>query len=376
MTPVSLLPGDPATPLDVVLVGLGGMGEVWLSALIGPKAAALGVRLAGVCEMDTARGRTALHEAGGVVPLYDNITTALSSAPDIVIDCTTPNARLAITREALMAGAHVLCEKPLAADEDTAAQLIGASARSRGHLAVSQNRRFHPGLRQLRELVNRGDLGRPQSLMVNVHMAPRFGGFRQVMRHVMLRDMAIHAFDGARAVLGTDAVSVRCIERTPEGSLFADAPEVHALFEMSNGAMFSFYGNWAEIGPPTSWNGEWRLTLAQGAARWNGEEPAQAWVAAPPDAPGFLPDSPPHPLPEPEPHLLDILGSLESLVTAIRSGTVPETHARDNSASLAMVFAAIRSADKDGRTEPVHRLRDISDASAIPPPRRSRKVDR
>lgn len=363
-------------PLDVMLVGLGGMGEVWLSALTGPEAEALGVRLAGVCELDAGRARAALEAKGVNVALHPDIGSALAERPDIVVDCTTPNARLAITREALLAGAHVLCEKPLAPDEETAAQLVGASARSRGHLAVSQNRRFQPGVRQLRDLVKRGDLGPPQSLICTLHMAPRFGGFRESMRHVMLRDMAIHAFDAARAILGADALCVRCVERTPEGSPFSHAPEAHALFEMGDGSLFAFGGNWAEIGPPTSWNGSWRLTLSRGSARWDGENPVRAWAAAPLDAPGFLPDPVEHVLPAPAPALDDILGSLESLVRAIRDGTAPETNARDNSASLAMVFAAIRSAEKGGQAEPVRNLRHASDASAMLPPRRIGREDR
>lgn len=355
----------PSRPLTAILAGLGGMGEVWLSALSGPEAATLGVELVGVCDLDPDRAAVLLASRQVRVPAFERVADALALQPDILVDCTTLNARLAVTREALLAGVHVLCEKPLAGDEQTAAQLIGAASRSAGVLAISQNRRFQPGLRQLRDLVKARTLGAAQTLVADLHMAPRFGGFREAMRHVMLRDMAIHAFDAARCILGADAVSVACLERTPEGQPFAHGPEVHATFEMSDGALFIFHGNWAEPGPPSSWNGAWRLTLSGGAARWDGEAEALAWAPAPMGAPGLLPEPLHHPLPPPPAERSDILGSLESFVAAIRQGRLPETHVRDNAASLAMVLAAIRSAQNAGRREPVRRLGDVSDASGL-----------
>ena len=284
-------------PLAAILAGTGGMGEAWLSALSGPEAAAMGVRLVGVCELDRLRAVEALGRRNLSLPVFERIPDALAAEPDLVVDCTTPNARLAVAREALLSGVHVLCEKPLATDEETTAQLIGAQARSRAVLAVNQNRRFRPGVRQLRDLVRSRALGTAQTLFADLHMAPRFGGCREAMRHVMLRDMAIHAFDAARCILGTDALSVTCLERTPEGQPFAHGPEVHATFQMTDGSLFVFHGNWAEPGPPSSWNGAWRLTLSRGAARWDGDSEARAWAPAPTGAPGLLPDALPHPLP-------------------------------------------------------------------------------
>ncbi len=353
-------------PLSAILAGVGALGEAWLSALSGPEAEALGVRLWGVCEPDPRRGAEALARRGLSLPVWERVADALAARPDLVVDCTTPNARLAVAREALLSGAHVLCVGLLAADEATAAQLIGAQARARGVLAVSQDRRFQPGVRQLRDLVRGRRLGGAQTLFADIHMAPRFGGLREAMRHVLLREAAVHAFDAARCILGADALTVSCLERTPDGQPFANGPEVHATFEMTDGSLFAFHGNWAEAGPPSAWDGSWRLTLGGGAARWDGEGEAQAWAPAPAGAPGLLPPGVPHPLPSPSTEPRGILGVLDSVVRAIRAGRLPETHARDNAASLAMVLAAIRSAENGGRREPVRRLGDLVDASGLP----------
>jgi predicted dehydrogenase len=353
-------------PLSAILAGLGGLGEAWLPALSGPEARAMGVRLWGACEPDPRRGAAALARQGLSLPVWERISDALAPEPDLVVDCTTPNARMAVAREALLSGSHVLCAGLLAADEPTAAQLIGAQARARGVLAVSQDRRFQPGVRQLRDLVRGRSLGAPQTLRGDLHMAPRFGGLRESMRHVLLREAAIHAFDTARCILGADALSVACLERTPDGQPFAEGPEAHATFEMTDGSLFVFHGNWAEAGPPSSRDGNWRLTLAGGAARWDGEGEAQAWATAPPEAEGPMPAAVPHPLSAPPVEPRGVLGVLQNVVRAIRAGRPPETHARDNAASLAMVLAAIRSAENGGRREPVRRLGDLVDASGLP----------
>jgi predicted dehydrogenase len=345
-----------AAPLTAILAGLGGLGEAWLPALTGPGAAALGVTLTAVCEPDAPRAAAALARRGLALPVHERLWDALAARPAIVVDCTTPNARLAIAREALLAGAHVLCVGPLAADEETAARLIGASARAPGHLAVAHEARHQPGLRQLRDLVRSGALGRPQTLRAELHAPPGADAGQAAMRHAMLRGPAIEAFDAARAILGADALSVACDARTPEGQPFAHAPEAHARFGMADGALFLFSGNRAEAGPPSSPHGMWRLTLSGGMARWDGAGPAEAWTLSPGSAP--------HPLPPPA-ALPDVPASLAGLVAAIRAGRRPETHVRDAAASLAMVLAAIRSADRDGRPEAVRRLGDLSDASGL-----------
>jgi predicted dehydrogenase len=79
-----------------------------------------------------------------------------------------------------------------------------------------------------------------------------------------------------------------------------------------------------------------------------------------------MPAAVPHPLSAPPVEPRGVLGVLQNVVRAIRAGRPPETHARDNAASLAMVLAAIRSAENGGRREPVRRLGDLVDASGLP----------
>ncbi len=80
---------------------------------------------------------------------------------DIVLVATPPAAHAARTVEALEAGCHVLCEKPLALDPGDCRRVVDA-AREAGRVAsVAFNLRHHPAAQALRAAIRGGRLGRP-----------------------------------------------------------------------------------------------------------------------------------------------------------------------------------------------------------------------
>ena len=83
--------------------------------------------------------------------------------------------------------------------------------------------------------------------------------------------MAIHLFDGARAITGADPVSVYCESSNPPWSWYAGDAAADAIFTMTGGLRFAFTGNWAGDGFRTSWTGTWRATGERGSAIWEDE---------------------------------------------------------------------------------------------------------
>lgn len=80
-------------------------------------------------------------------------------AIDAVHVCTPNKTHYPIARDALAAGKHVICEKPLAMTADEAASLVEL-ARSAGVVhATSYNLRFYPNVAQMRRLVATGEVG-------------------------------------------------------------------------------------------------------------------------------------------------------------------------------------------------------------------------
>lgn len=78
---------------------------------------------------------------------------------DAVVVATPVRTHLTITREALRARKHVLVEKPLAASEEEGQELVDLADVKGCLLMVGHTFLYHPAVRVLRDLVQRGDLG-------------------------------------------------------------------------------------------------------------------------------------------------------------------------------------------------------------------------
>ena len=317
---------DPATdPVRVVVVGAGQMGRTWLAAV----ADSPDVRLVGVVDLDLAVARAA---APGVEVGVDVVELAARTGAQAVIDVAVPAAHHPVTTAALFAGLPVLGEKPVT-DTVAAALSLAAAAEVTGQLfMVSQSRRWNPQLFALHDGIER--LGTVGTLTTEFFKGPHLGGFREEMANPLLVDMAIHAFDSARFLLGAEPLSAYCEAYNPPWSWFAGAAAASAVFEMQGGARYSFNGSWCSRGADTSWNGVWRASGEAGTATWDGESA--------PVVDGALTA---RPLPGPA----GIEAALAAFVEALRTGTVPMGEVHENVLSLAMVEAAVRSAARGER---------------------------
>ncbi len=330
------VPQATVTPaLRVALISAGKRGADWMPALTGAGAAGMGMVLTAVCDLDAASaGSTWQGSALADVRHVANLAALLALMPDIIVDATTPLARLAMTRTAMRVGRHVLCDPPLAPDEATALALVGAAGRVPGLFAVAYQARHRPGLRQLRALVASGAMGRPVVLRAVLPAVDTL-----VLQNLM-RGPAVEACDAARAILGCDAVAVRCF-----------GPPVKARFDMADDATFELaLGEGGEC---------WHLQLQAGTAICEGT--ALARMA---EGGGILP------APEAQPD--GLAGALHDLVKAIRLGGKPAVGPRGAAASLAMVLAARASMAHGGRTQSVMPLGLMSDASQSPAARAPR----
>lgn len=321
--------GPTAAPLRVVQVGAGGMGRAWLRML---KESAE-VQLVGVVDLDPAAAHSALETLGIEAEVGTSLTDVLATTDgQAVIDVTIPAAHTLINIEALFAGVPVLCEKP-AASTLADAVLQAAAAEATGQLLmISQSRRYYAALSRFREKIT--DIGGAGILATDFFRAPHFGGFREEMRHPLLIDMAIHAFDAARFVLGADPISVSCESWNPGWSWFAGDAAASARFLFDDGSRYQFTGSWVAPGLETSWNGSWRASGPDGTATWDGEHQVRSSDGS---------DEVVEPGAAEEIH-----GALAEFLDSIRRGVEPDGAIHHNIRSLAMVEAAAISADNKG----------------------------
>lgn len=79
---------------------------------------------------------------------------------DIVSICTPPRLHAEIAIAALVAGKHVICEKPTALNTREAEAMLAAAQAAPGQLAIVDHElRFHPQRLQMRQLIKEGYVG-------------------------------------------------------------------------------------------------------------------------------------------------------------------------------------------------------------------------
>ena len=150
------------TELRAGVVGTGFIGAVHLDAL-----RRLGIQVAGVVGSTPERARTKALPAQ-VIESYE----ALLADPSVdVVHLTTPNhLHHAQAVQALEAGKHVVCEKPLALTSRESGELVALAERSGLVHCTNFNIRFYPICQEARARVRSGELGE----IWNVH-----GGYLQ-----------------------------------------------------------------------------------------------------------------------------------------------------------------------------------------------------
>ncbi len=188
--------------IRVVLVGCGGISNAWL----GPIRDFADIEVVGLVDLnlENARQVQAKHHLE-TAQVGDSLPEMLArTKPDAVFDCTVPEAHAAVTLEAFRHGCHVLGEKPMADSIAKAQQMVAAATASHRVYAVTQNRRYLDSIIRYRDTISSGAIGALTTLNADFYLGPHFGGFREAMQHVLLRDMAIHSFDQARFISGTD----------------------------------------------------------------------------------------------------------------------------------------------------------------------------
>jgi predicted dehydrogenase len=144
-----------ATSLRAVVVGTGSIGGRHARNL-----RQVGVRHVALCDLDGARAAKLAREIDADEISVDLGELLARFRPQAVLVCTPPASHLAIAEQALAAGAHVFCEKPLAPSLDGVDRLLAQVDRSGRVLMMGMCYRFHPVIRRLREHVAAGSVGR------------------------------------------------------------------------------------------------------------------------------------------------------------------------------------------------------------------------
>ena len=146
--------------IKVAVAGLGFIGPAHVEAL----RRIPNIEVAAVSDLDEATAK-AKAEALGIARYTADFDGLLNEDIACVHICTPNNQHYDMARKSLVAGKHVVCEKPLATTVAQAEELVALAEEKQLVNAVHFNIRYYPLIRQMKIMREKGELGDVYSII-------------------------------------------------------------------------------------------------------------------------------------------------------------------------------------------------------------------
>lgn len=291
------------TTPGVALVGTGFIGPVHVEAL-----RRLGHKVVGVLASTPQKGPAAAA-ALAIPRCYAGYADLLADPAVQVVHITSPNRyHFEQCRQALRAGTHVVCEKPLALNARESAELAALADRVPAVAAVCYNVRFYPLCLEARQRIAAGQIGDVYHVTgayvqdwllydtdFNWRVLAEEGGALRA-----IADIGTHWLDLVQTILGRQVIGVCAdlrtvfpVRRRPPGPVetfqsklgTAQATEPVAvttedygsvLFHCEGGTTGCFTVSQVTAGRKNCLR--WEIAGARAALAWNSERPNELWL--------------------------------------------------------------------------------------------------
>ncbi|MBE5986249.1 MAG: inositol 2-dehydrogenase [Paenibacillaceae bacterium] len=159
---------------------------------------------------------------------------------DAVLICSSTNTHSPISVEAIKAGKHVFCEKPIDHDVEKIKEVIDALKDSKVKYQVGFNRRFDHNFEAVRNAVAAGKIGDPHIIKVTSRDPEPPSAEYAAVSGGMFLDMTIHDFDMVRYLAGCDAEEIYVQSAVLVDPAIGEAGDVDTAvitIKMENGAI-------------------------------------------------------------------------------------------------------------------------------------------
>ncbi|MEI2279891.1 Gfo/Idh/MocA family oxidoreductase [Paenibacillus polysaccharolyticus] len=159
------------------------------------------VNVKGFASKDEEKAKKAADSVGNDAKIYTNYKDMLQDPEIDVVHICTPNAlHSSMTVEALEAGKHVMCEKPMAMNSKEAEEMVKAAERTGKKLTISYQNRFRKDSILLKQACTNGDLGEvyvAKAHAIRRRGVPTWGVFlnKEMQGGGALIDIGTHALD-------------------------------------------------------------------------------------------------------------------------------------------------------------------------------------
>lgn len=182
----------------------------------------------------------------------------LIDAVDAVSVCSANVAHAEATIQALDAGRHVLCEKPMATTLADCEAMVAAAKRAGKLLMLGHNQLFAEAHVRARDLIAAGEIGKPLMFHTTFgHSGPEIWTgtantwFFDKKRAALgaLADLGIHKTDLIQFLLGDDIVrvsaTIKTLDKTyPDGTPISVDDNALCLYETAGGVVGALHVSW------------------------------------------------------------------------------------------------------------------------------------
>lgn len=223
--------------LRIGVVGAGRIGKLHVSNLMMRVSNATVVAVTDV----VAESAKELAQKFGIPKVYGDYKELVNDPEiDAVFVCSSTDTHSIIAYDAVMAGKHVFCEKPIDFDLDRIKKVIDAVEKKGVKFQVGFNRRFDRNFKHVRDTVQAGMIGDPHIVMVTSRdPAPPPVSYVKVSGGIFL-DMMIHDFDMVRYLSGSEVTEVftnGVVLVDPEIGKAGDVDTAIVTLKFANGAI-------------------------------------------------------------------------------------------------------------------------------------------
>lgn len=212
------------------------------------------VEIVAVCDINEARVKETAEKYHAKA--YTSYEALLESENIDAVSVCLPNYLHApVSIAALNAGAHVLCEKPMATSREEAEQMIEAAERNNKKLMIGHNQRFVSSHQKARKLIEQGEVGKIYSFRTSFgHGGPEGWSadgadswfFKKEQAFIgAMGDLGVHKADLLRYLLGEEFVEVGAFVETNAKENINVDDNATLILKTTSGIVGTLAASWA-----------------------------------------------------------------------------------------------------------------------------------
>ena len=206
------------------------------------------------------RAKALAEQYGGVA--YDSIEALLAADVDAVSVCVANAYHAQTSIQALKAGKHVLCEKPMATTPEDCEAMVAAAKAAGKFLMIGQNQRLAKAHVKAREIIASGEMGKVITFETHfAHPGPEgWTGVRdswffdkKVASFGVMADLGVHKTDlihylTGKKIVRTSAVLATLNKTFSDGRPITVDDNAYAIYTMEDGVVGTMHVSWTNYG--------------------------------------------------------------------------------------------------------------------------------